>query len=89
MSQPIVTVYSAGPSCMACRQTKRHLDKRGITYTEHGIDEFVSTAAQYLGLSTAPIVCVSLPVSAGERREEFWDGYRPDRLDAIAVGADL
>ncbi|WP_260971881.1 glutaredoxin family protein [Mycolicibacterium llatzerense] len=76
----IVTVYSAGPSCMACRQTKRHLDKRGIPFTEVQIDETISEAAQFLGLRTAPIVCVSRPEG-----ETYWDGYRPDSIDALTT----
>lgn len=75
-----VTVYTSA-GCMPCRQTKRHLDKRGIGYTEVPIDsdEGIVAAATYLGFSTAPIVCVSI-----DGVEQSWDGYRPDRIDAIA-----
>lgn len=79
MRAPIVTVYTAGPSCMACRQTKRHLEKLGIPFVESQITEVIAEAAKFLGLSTAPIVCVS-----AQSGELTWDGYRPDRIDALA-----
>jgi glutaredoxin-like protein NrdH len=76
----VVTVYTAGPSCMACRQTERHLGRRGITYTRIPIDSdpAILDAAYELDLSAAPIVCASVN---GEER--YWDGYRPDRIDAL------
>lgn len=83
MTQRItVTVYTSGPSCMACVQTKRHLDRRGIAYTEVAIgsDDGITAAAQELGLSTAPVVCASTADG-----EQYWDGYRPDRIDALVA----
>jgi glutaredoxin-like protein NrdH len=75
-----VTVYTAGPSCMACRQTKRHLEKRHIPYTEIPIssDDNILDAIHYLGFGRAPVVLV-----ATGNGEQSWDGYRPDRIDAI------
>lgn len=73
-----VTVYTSGPSCMACTQTKRHLDRRGITYTEQPLDEDNAAAAIELGFTTAPVVCVSV-----DGVETSWDGYRPDRIDSL------
>lgn len=79
-----VTVYTSGPSCMACVQTKRHLGKRGIPFTEIPIDsdEGIALSAMELGLTTAPVVCASV-----DGRESWWDGYRPDRLDALVRAA--
>lgn len=76
-----VTVYTSGPSCMACTLTKRHLDRRGIAYTEVQIAEDPGTldAITYLGFGTAPVVC-----AATADGEQSWDGYRPDRIDALA-----
>lgn len=76
-----VTVYTAGPSCMACTQTKRHLERRGIPYTEIAIesDDAIREAAIELGLSTAPIVCVQV-----DDEGYCFDGYRPDKLDQLA-----
>ncbi|OIN79993.1 glutaredoxin family protein [Mycobacterium malmoense] len=78
-----VTVYTAGPACMACTQTKRHLERRGIPYTEIPINENIASAGiraaiAELGFSTAPVVCVST-----HSGEQAWDGYRPDRIDAL------
>lgn len=81
VAQPTVRVYSSGPNCMACRQTKRHMDKRGISYTEEVADEFVTASALFLGLRQAPIVCAE----TAQGDYTFWDGYRPDRIDALAV----
>ena len=77
-----VTIYTSGPSCMACKQTKRHLDRRGITYTEVAIDSDpgILEAIKGLGLTSAPVVVVATD-DGGERS---WDGYRPDRIDRLA-----
>ena len=79
---PVVTVYTAGPSCQACAMTKRHLDRRGIPFTEVPIDgdEHIIEAINELGFTTAPVVCASTPGG-----ELSWDGYRPDRIDALAA----
>lgn len=76
----IVTVYTAGPSCMACTQTKRHLNRRGIPYTEIPIDADETTLPAILecGFTTAPVVCASV-----DGKETSWSGYRPDRIDAL------
>ena len=77
-----VTIYTSGPSCMACVQTKRHLDRRGIAYTEVPIDsdDGIAAAAIELGFTTAPVVCV-----ATADGEQSWDGYRPDRIDSLGA----
>lgn len=80
MTAPAVTVYTSGPSCQACTMTKRHLDRRGIAYTEVRIDsdDNILLAINELGFSTAPVVCASTPEG-----ELSWDGYRPDRINAL------
>lgn len=77
-----VTVYTSGPSCMACRQTKRHLDNRGIPYTELPIDsdDKILDAINELGFTTAPVVCVTTTDG-----DQSWDGYRPDRIDTLTT----
>lgn len=80
--KPTVSVYTAGPGCMACVQTKRHLDKLGIAYTELPIDDDDNRAAALeLGFRTAPVVVAQ---HSGEWEWQAWDGYRPDRIDALA-----
>lgn len=80
MSRPVVTVYTSGPSCMQCRMTKRHLEGRGIPFSEVAIDsdDNILAAITELGFTTAPVVCAST-----WKGEESWDGYRPDRIDAL------
>ena len=76
-----VNVYTQ-PACHACVLTKRHLDRRGIAYTELPIDDDVRAAAMELDIASAPIVCVSI-----DGAESYFGGYRPDRLDEIARSA--
>lgn len=82
MSAPIVTVYTTGPGCARCTATKRRLDHLGVPYTEVPIsgDEKIVAAIRELGFTTAPVV-----VAATAEGEQAWDGYRPDRIDALAV----
>lgn len=77
-ARPTVTVYTA-PNCMGCVQTKRHLDRRGIAYSEVPIDDDNREAILFLGYTSAPVVCANV-----NGAEQHWAGYRPDRLDAIA-----
>lgn len=77
-----VTVYTTGPACQSCRLTKQHLTRRGIEFTEVPIDsdDNIIEAINELGFTTAPVVCASTPGG-----ELSWDGYRPDRIDALAA----
>jgi glutaredoxin-like protein NrdH len=61
--------------------TKRHLNRRGIRFTEIPLDsdDQIYAAAEELDLKHAPIVCAS---TNGD--EQIWDGYRPDRIDQLA-----
>jgi glutaredoxin-like protein NrdH len=80
----VVTVYTTGPSCMACTQTKRHLGKRGIEFTEQpiGDDSQLYAAFDEMGFTSAPVVCANV-----DGKEQAWDGYRPDRIDALRGAA--
>lgn len=84
MTTPTVTVYTAGPACQACTMTKRHLDRINVPYTEIPIDsdDAIPAAAFELGFAQAPIVCASV-----DGVEQAWDGYRPDRLNALRGAA--
>lgn len=86
MTTPAVTVYtrSGPPKCMSCVQTIRHLTRRGIPFTEVDVDDDPGArlTLDYLGLSSLPVV-----VAATALGEQTWTGYRPDRLDALAVPA--
>lgn len=68
-----VTVYTTGPSCQACRMTKKRLTDHGIAFTEvlFDADPTDLDAATYLGFTTAPVVCVSMArklIDAGWRK---------------------
>lgn len=86
MNAPAVTVYtrSGPPKCMGCEQTKRHLTRRGIPFAEVDVDADPGTrlALDYLGLSSLPVVCAATALG-----EQTWAGYRPDRIDALAVAS--
>lgn len=89
MTALTVTIFTppkagAKAKCAACEQTKRHLTKREIPFTEAIIDGFLVKEVEALGMTQAPIVRVTN--AEGEVVEQF-DGYRPDRLDALAVPA--
>jgi glutaredoxin-like protein NrdH len=75
-----VTVYSAGPACVQCTQTFRHLERRGIEFTK--VDLRIKVAAleyvtDQLGYSRAPVVVVD------DEPENHWYGFRPDKIDLL------
>lgn len=75
----MITVYST-PACMQCFSTTKHLDKAGVTYRSVDVTQDPEAAAlvQQLGYVTAPVVTVDLADGL-----DHWNGYRPDRLDAL------
>lgn len=75
-----VRVYTA-PACPQCTATKRKLTGLGIDFTEVDLtdpdnEEERDYVVNDLGHSTVPVVEVD--------GEDHWDGYRPDRLKALA-----
>lgn len=73
-----VTVHSDNPHCQPCRMTKLHLERRGIDYVTAPMDE-ARDAIEKHGFTGAPVVHA---VSA-EGIEQYWDQYRPDRIEAL------
>lgn len=73
----MVIVY-VKPSCVQCNRTKSHLDKLNIEYTT--VDIFEDSNAlemiKSMGFMSAPVV------HAGD---DWWAGYNPDKIDAIAI----
>jgi glutaredoxin-like protein NrdH len=68
-----ITVWEL-PSCVACNQTKREFDKRGIIYstrklTPKAVDRFLA-----IGFTAAPIV---------ETDDRRWAGFRLDRIKSL------
>ena len=41
-----VTIYTTGPSCMKCRQTKRALQKAGVPFVERDAEEIRDFATE-------------------------------------------
>jgi glutaredoxin len=80
-----VTVYTA-PACPGCTATKRKLTALGIPFDEVPIDSDpnIVEAAKELGLTQAPIVCAEGGLN-GDKWSHQWDGYRPDRIDALVA----
>jgi len=71
-----VTIYTTGPDCMACRMTKKQLDKRGIAYDEVPLEGNPSAQdlVRGMGYTQAPVVLT------GDRS---WSGFRLDQIKAI------
>jgi glutaredoxin-like protein NrdH len=68
-----ITVWEL-PSCVACNQTKREFDKRGIIYTTRkltpkAVDRFLA-----IGFTAAPIV---------ETDDRRWAGFRLDKIKSL------
>lgn len=71
-----VVVYAQG-GCQACRLTQRALERAGVEYEV--VDLEASAAARELLLAleftAAPVVTTG---------EQWWSGFRPDRIKGIA-----
>ncbi|MDJ0376825.1 glutaredoxin-like protein NrdH [Cryobacterium sp. PH31-L1] len=72
-----ITVYTK-PSCVQCTATYRALDNKGIEYEvlDLSVDENALEAVKALGYLQAPVVITD---------EEHWSGFRPDKINALAV----
>lgn len=81
-----ITVFGKPEGCPQCNATKRHLDKAGIPYHWRDVtaDPEAHAEASTYGYLGVPIVV------AGDMH---WQGFRPDRLDALGklhtVAADV
>ena len=71
-----ITLWSNGPACVACMQTKREFDKRGIIYTERDLRRNPKAVQRFLemGLSAAPIV---------ETDKKRWSGFRLEKIKSL------
>lgn len=90
-------VVGSKPNCVQCRATKRQIGKLGIAnFLEIDLNENeeLLNEAKENGVQSAPYVKVMETNEDGEmpavgEAREFWSGYRPDRLIAVAnrIGA--
>lgn len=71
-----VTVYTK-PNCMQCNFTKQFLKENNIAFSAVDImeDEKALEAVKSMGFSSLPVVVIE--------GEEPFNGFRPDRLEAL------
>jgi glutaredoxin-like protein NrdH len=77
-----ITVYTL-PNCVQCNQTKRELDKKGLTYNTVDLttnEEAYNNITNNLGYKSAPVVIVT--DETGETIEH-WSGFQPEKLRGI------
>ena len=76
-----ITVYSK-PNCVQCSATYRALDKAGLVYrtVDVALDVEALEQVRALGYAQAPVVVAG---------EDHWSGFRPDRIKALAVAAEV
>ena len=70
-----VTIYTTGPSCMKCRQTKRALQKAGVPFVERDAEEIRNFATEK-GYVTAPVVVTADGHS--------WCDFRIEEINRLA-----
>jgi len=80
LEPPKVIVYTS-PRCMPCKMTKNQLTKLAVPYVAIDVSQDPDSVRtlRALGYRTTPVVQVDLPNGS-----DYWDGYRPDRIRALA-----
>ncbi len=73
-----VTVYTKD-NCQQCAATERALTRVGVDYREIKITEANISLLQDAGFTQAPVVMVSM----GSELQDFWSGYRPDKIQGL------
>lgn len=65
------------PNCVQCMQTKKVLEREGISFTELSLTEHPEKIDEFkdLGLTSAPIV---------ETDVKKWSGFRLDKIKSLA-----
>ena len=65
------------PNCVQCMQTKKVLDREGISFEEFNLAEYPEKIDEFkeLGLTSAPIV---------ETDIKKWSGFRLDKIKSLA-----
>lgn len=62
------------PNCVACHQTKREFDKRGIIYTTRKLTPKAADKFLAMGFTAAPII---------ETDAKRWSGFRLDKIKSL------
>lgn len=75
MSKIPVTVFTT-PNCVQCMQTKRYLDREGVSYDVVDLSQHPEQVEQFKaqGLLAAPIVTTDI---------KAWSGFRLDKLKSL------
>lgn len=79
-----VELYSK-PNCVQCTQSKRVLDKLGVTYNTLDVQEDENAynfVVNELGYKAAPVLVVR---DSSGSVVKSWSGFQPDELNALAV----
>ena len=76
-----IIVYSK-PNCVQCSATYRALDKAGLVYrtVDVALDVEALEQVRALGYAQAPVVVAG---------EDHWSGFRPDKIKALAIAAEV
>lgn len=71
-----ITIWTNGPACVQCHQTKREFDKLGIIYQERDLRRNPKAVERFkeMGLMAAPIV---------ETDDRRWSGFRINRIRSL------
>ena len=72
-----ITVYSK-PSCVQCNATYRALTKKGIDYTVVDVTEDSAAYDHVVGLGSQQVPVV-------ETGSDHWSGFRPDKINSLAL----
>ena len=72
-----ITVYSK-PSCVQCNATYRALTKKGLDYTVVAVPEDPAAYDHVVGLGYQQVPVV-------ETASDHWSGFRPDKINSLAL----
>lgn len=77
-----ILIYTTGPTCQACRNTKRWLSNRGIPFTEIDVTSSPDDAAtaRALGYTQSPVVVVT----EADGAVSHFSGFDPTQLVRLA-----
>lgn len=81
----VVTVYTPPTVCMACRFTKKRMDKLGIEYTEVPVDDALADELKAEGFAAYPVVKVDF----GDGATTAFSGLKLDVIDQLAKAEPL
>ncbi|MGO1735833.1 MAG: hypothetical protein ACTHZ9_05875 [Leucobacter sp.] len=84
MSEPQITVFTAGPSCMQCRLTEKLLASLGLAFSTRPADELDDELREQAIAAGAAIQAPLVLVYDAGEVTQAWGGYRPDLIDVLA-----